>query len=86
MIYPLHKKVNLANVQNYRNVISKIFIGISFDRLTHWSDINVHIPESQTGGRKGYSTIDNIYLPSVSSTEISNEKMWTFLCLVCRLF
>ena len=66
LIYPLHKKGNLANVQNYRgisllNVISKIFTGILFDRLTHWSDINVHIPESQAGGRKGYSTIDNIF-------------------------
>ena len=66
LIYPLHKKGNLSNAQNYRgisllNVISKIFTGILFDRLTHWSDMNVHIPESQAGGRKGYSTIDNIF-------------------------
>ena len=38
-----------------------MFSSILFERLTHWSDINNHLPESQAGGQQGYSTIDNIF-------------------------
>ena len=66
LIYPLHKKGNPASVQNYRgisllNIISKIFTRIIFERLTNWSDIRELIPESQAGGRRGFSTVDNIF-------------------------
>ena len=66
LIHPLHKKGSVANVENYRgisllNITSKMFSRIIFERLTHYCDIKDLLPESQAGGRRGYSTIDNIF-------------------------
>ena len=66
LIHPLHKKGSVTNVENYRgisllNITSKMFSGIIFERLIHYCDIKDLLPESQAGGRRGYSTIDNIF-------------------------
>ena len=66
LIHPLHKKGSVANVQNYRgisllNITSKMFSGIIFERLIHYCDLKDLLPESQAGGRRGYSTVDNIF-------------------------
>ena len=80
LIVPLHKKGNSSNVQNYRgisllNIISKIFSSILYGRLLKWCDDGLHMPESQTGGRKGYSTLDNIFcLQALTQKYISKNK------------
>ena len=80
LIFPLHKKGSVANIQNYRgiallNVISKIFTRILFSRLTHWCDVTQNISESQAGGRSGYSTIDNIFcLQAVVQKYITKKR------------
>ena len=38
-----------------------MFSGIIFERLLQYCDIMNILPESQAGGRRGYSTIDNIF-------------------------
>ena len=66
IIFPLYKKGNPKNVDNYRgisllNVISKLYCHIINKRLYNFCEINNCIPEAQAGFRKGYSTIDNIF-------------------------
>ena len=66
VIFPLHKKGNPQNPDNYRgisllNIISKIYSAIINNRLSAFCEINGYIPEAQAGFRKGYSTLDNIF-------------------------
>lgn len=66
VIFPLHKKGNPRNVDNYRgisllNVISKLYSSVINSRLNSFCDETDCIPEAQAGFRKGYSTIDNIF-------------------------
>lgn len=66
MIFPLHKKGNSNNVNNYRgisllNILGKIFSKIINTRLYDWAENEGLIPEEQAGFRKGYSTVDNIF-------------------------
>ena len=66
-IFPLYKKGDPNNVNNYRgisllNILGKIFSHILNARLKHWCDINQLIPEAQAGFRSSYSTIDNIFI------------------------
>ena len=67
LIIPIHKKGDRADPKNYRGIslltiFSKIFTGILNKRLTSWCKINNIIPECQAGFRKGYSTIDSIFV------------------------
>ena len=59
---------------------SKIFTRILFERLTHWSDMKEIIPESQAGGRKGYSTVDNIFCLQSLVQKFITKKCGRFLC------
>lgn len=66
IIFPLFKKGNTNDVNNYRgisllNVLSKVFARIINNRLKDWAeDMNI-IPLSQAGFRAGFSTIDHIF-------------------------
>lgn len=67
MIFPLHKKGNINNVNNYRgisllNILGKIFSHVLNERLKQWCDCNNIIPEAQAGFRSSYSTVDNIFV------------------------
>ena len=66
LIFPLHKRGDQNNPNNYRgiallNIISKIFSSILNTRLSQWAESNDLIPEAQAGFRKEYSTIDHIF-------------------------
>ncbi|GFS19860.1 RNA-directed DNA polymerase from mobile element jockey-like protein [Elysia marginata] len=66
-IFPLHKKGDINNVNNYRglsllNVLGKIFSNVLNARLKAWCNSQNIIPEAQAGFRPSYSTIDNIYI------------------------
>ena len=66
MIFPLYKKGNANDVNNYRgisllNVLGKIFSHVLNARLKRWCDMFNVIPEAQAGFRSNYSTIDNIF-------------------------
>ena len=66
VIFPLHKKGNIRNTDNYRgisllNIISKLYSVVINNRLSAFCETNDSIPEAQAGFRKGYSTIDNIF-------------------------
>ena len=86
LIVPLHKKGNSSNVQNYRgisllNIISKIFSSILYGRLLKWCDDGLHMPESQTGGRKGYSTLDNIFCLQALTQKYISKNIGRFYVL-----
>ena len=44
------------------DVFNKILTGMMHDRLYQWAEENNKIDESQAGFRKGYSTIDNLFV------------------------
>ena len=79
VINPIHKKGSTSDIHNYRgisllNIISKIFTSVLHERLRDWADVNCHIPESQAGARRGYSTMDNIFcLQALSQKYISKS-------------
>ncbi|XP_077996531.1 uncharacterized protein LOC144449832 [Glandiceps talaboti] len=67
VIVPIHKKGATNVPDNYRgisllSIFSKIFIGILNRRLTFWADAFTKIDEAQAGFRRGYSTVDNIFI------------------------
>ena len=80
LIYPLHKKGDPSDVNNYRgisllNILSKVFSSIINCRLTTWAHNSSNIPEEQAGFRKGYSTIDNIFtLQSIVQKYLSKKQ------------
>lgn len=66
IVFPIFKKGNRNEVQNYRgvsfmNVVVKIFAGVLKNRLTLWEQKYKILNEFQAGFRKGYSTNDNIF-------------------------
>ena len=68
MIIPIYKnKGDKKDPCNYRPIIfvsclSKVFISIINNRLTHFLESNYKLSETQHGFRSGYSTIDNIFV------------------------
>jgi len=67
LIVPLHKKGSVDVPDNYRgisliSVLSKLFTFVLHQRLQCWTEENKIIAEEQAGFRKGYSTIDNVFV------------------------
>ena len=88
-IIPLHKKGNIGNVENYRgitllSVVGKLFTSILNTRLNEWDERYQVYVEAQSG-RKGMSTVDNIYVLHSLITHCINEKRnYTQLLLTLR--
>lgn len=81
IIVPIYKnKGSVADPCNYRGItlnscLGKTFSSILNERLTSFSDEIDLLSESQTGFRKGYSTVDNIFvLHSILSIYFSQGK------------
>jgi len=66
-ILPIYKRGDSSVPDNYRgisltSIFSQVFTSILADRLRHWAETNDLIVEEQAGFRKGYSTVDNIFV------------------------
>ena len=66
-VIPLHKKGSKSDVQNYRGItllstLGKLFTRILNNRLTEWAEDNHVYIEAQAGFRKGFSTVDNLFV------------------------
>lgn len=66
IIFPIHKKGDIDQPNNYRgisfmNCVAKILMGVITERLYNWVHQNEILTEYQSGFRKEYSTVDNIY-------------------------
>lgn len=82
-IFPLHKKGDLNNPDNYRGIallscVSKLYTHILNKRLTDWAAANDIISDAQAGFRKSYSTIDHIFTvyALVQKHFLSNRKVY----------
>lgn len=77
VLFPIFKnKGSPKVVRNYRAiallpVVTKMFSSILNRRLSNWADVNNAIDDRQAGFRRGYSTMDNIF---VLDTLISKYK------------
>ena len=88
MIIPLYKSGSKSEPTNYRgisllNVMFKIFSGILYNRLDKWVNDFQLIDDSQSGFRKGYSAIDNIFcLQSMITKYISKQGVRFYVLFV----
>lgn len=85
IIFPLYKKGDPNSAENYRgisfcNACAKVFASILHERLCHWVDNQQLLSEFQSGFRKRYSTMDNIFLlNNIANLYISkNKKLYVF--------
>ena len=67
IIVPIYKGGLLDNPDNYRGIaltssFSKVFTHIINERLKSWAEEHDLIREEQAGFRKGYGTVDNIFV------------------------
>lgn len=67
IVFPLYKKGDVNQVSNYRGIsfmdsLAKIFTGVILNRLEKWVNDNNILSEYQAGFRRGYSTVDNIFV------------------------
>ena len=80
IIVPLHKRGDNSVPDNYRGIsltstFSKVFLHVVHSRLQTWVNDNDIIVEEQAGFRRGYSTIDNIFvLRGVIDRYLSRHK------------
>ena len=86
IITPLHKKGSVSNPDNYRGIslidsICKIFMHILSSRLSNWCEHYHVIDESQAGCRKGYSTVDNIFILTSLIQKYLSKKRGRFFCI-----
>ena len=88
IVVPIHKSGDVDKPDNYRGVsllsiLGKVFAHILNKRLSSWADANEKIDEVQSGFRKGYSTIDNIFvLYSVVQKYLLRRSGKVYVCFV----
>ena len=69
----------MSDPNNFRGVslidiLNKILTGMMYDRIYKWAEDNSKLNESQSGFRKGYSTIDKLFtLMSLGQKYLSKE-------------
>ena len=86
ILYPILKKGNVNDPNNYRgisliDVLNKIFTGILNDRIYKYCIENNKIDEAQAGFRKGYSTTDNIFTLHAMVQKYLSKRGGRFYCL-----
>ena len=80
LIIPLHKKGDVNCAENYRGItllstLGKLFTRVLNNRLAFWADTYGIYIEAQSGFRKNYSTVDNVFnLYGVISHLLNNGK------------
>lgn len=67
ILCPIFKAGSQNDPNNFRgislnDVFNKILTGMMHNRLSQWAEVNNKIDEAQAGFRKGYSTIDNLFV------------------------
>ena len=80
VIFPIYKKGDKSMAKNYRGItllpiISKIYTRVLYNRLLFWEENAAPLREEQAGFRKGYSTIDNIFILHTFGTIFGCPKM-----------
>ena len=85
-IHPIYKgKGNNLDPNNFRPItilscFGKLFTAVLNDRLTKFSDDFSVIYNNQSGFRKNYSTVDNIFILHIMFEFIKNKKRKKLFC------
>ena len=88
LIIPIYKnKGSKCDTDNYRGItllscVGKLFTSILNQRLTEFCENNYILKEIQAGFRKGYSTLDNIYVFKNIIDLFKFKKKKLFCCFV----
>ena len=88
IIIPIYKnKGSREDANNYRGItllscLGKLFTSILNHRLTNFCEENNILKENQTGFRKGYSTLDHIYVLRNVIELFKFKKKKLFCCFV----
>lgn len=85
IIFPLHKKGDRKDAGNYRGIsfvdsVVKVYTNILLNRLHKWLERENILHENQAGFRRGYSTVDNIFiLQNIVALKLKKkEKVYAF--------
>ena len=86
VITPVYKSGPTYLPSNYRgisiaNTLYKIFSGVINNRLYNWAENNSKIDESQSGFRRGYSAIDNVFCLQAMAQKYISKQGGRFYCL-----
>jgi hypothetical protein len=87
IIIPLFKKGNVDDVNNYRGItllscFGKLFTVVLSHRIETWVKNDDTISDAQFGFKKGYRTVDAIFiLQSVIMTYVGNSKKLHCACV-----
>ena len=88
LIIPIYKqKGSRYDANNYRGItllscLGKLFTSVLNERLCNFCDTNNVLSENQTGFRKGYSTVDHIFLLKSIIDLYRFKKRKLFCCLI----
>ena len=88
LIIPIYKnKGSKEDADNYRGItllscLGKLFTSILNHRLTEFCEKNLILKETQTGFRKGYSTLDHIFVINNLIDIFKLKKKKLFCCFV----
>ena len=89
VVCPLYKKKgSIRDPNNYRGItllpiVSKIYTKILADRIQKWEQINNKITAAQAGFRRGFSTIDNLFvIRTVVDKELARKRGKVYGCFV----
>lgn len=88
VLCPLHKIGSMTNPENFRgisllSVIGKIFSKVINTRLIQWAESNNLQHEEQAGYKKGYSTVDQIFiLQSLAQKYLCRPKGRYYVLLI----
>jgi len=80
MIVPIYKmKGDIQDPSNYRGItllscMGKLFTSVLNKRITNFCETNEILHENQTGFRKGYSTIDHVFLLKFIMDAVKKSK------------
>jgi hypothetical protein len=86
LVKPIYKgRGDSSNPETYRPItllscLGKFFTSILYNRVNAFADETKLINETQTGFRKGYCTIDNIFVLDFLSKYALNYKKKNILC------
>ena len=84
VLVPIHKNGPCTDPNNYRgiallSVVGKVFSKVINNRLISWAEAGNLYKEEQAGFRKGYSTVDNMFILQALTQKYCSKKVDGFI-------
>ena len=86
MLCPIFKSGSTSDPNNYRGILlidifNKILTGMMYKRLYSWAEEFDKTDETQSGFRKEYSTVDNVFTLMAMGQKYLSKRGGRFYCL-----